>query len=337
MQQPPSMQQQQQLQNSFQQQQQSNNTSTRQGFPFGPPPNSTSQLTLSACVDLGQGAAAAANNPSTSLQSGLAQPSTGGVAAQRYAPDNSAATAFAESCQQQRFMDRRSESIKAQQLAVAAASIASSMRGSSEQKKPQRQQQMQQQDMQLQQQQPQKVCVDTARGDGRTTLMLRNLPQPFSRADLLRLLDSQGLAGRYNFVYLPFDFDTLTNLTHAFVNLCSPADATLAWKTLFGFSDWAKVDVYPSCLASSDIRIAIAWNDKQQGLPSLIARYRNSPVMHRSVKEECKPIIFSGGVEMPFPAPTEALKMPKFRRKAINGIEFGGGGGSRRIRQHHRN
>lgn len=55
----------------------------------------------------------------------------------------------------------------------------------------------------------------------------------------------------------------------------------------------------------------VAWNDKQQGLPALVERYRNSPVMHASVPEECKPVIISDGRRAPFPAPTQKVKAPK--------------------------
>merc|ERR1712045_867190 len=59
----------------------------------------------------------------------------------------------------------------------------------------------------------------------RTSVMLRNLPSGFTCRQLLNLLDSLGFLGRYDFVYQPVNFETMTCLSHAFVNLVSPADA----------------------------------------------------------------------------------------------------------------
>lgn len=137
---------------------------------------------------------------------------------------------------------------------------------------------------------------------GKTTVMLRNLPEGFSRDALLQLLDSEGFNGRYDFAYLPVDFDTLQGLRHAFVNMVSPAEAAQIRSHLEGFTKWDRL---------SDSVCSVAWNDRQQGLPSLVDRYRNSPVMHETVPDECKPIILASGRRAPFPPPTQKIKAPK--------------------------
>jgi len=136
----------------------------------------------------------------------------------------------------------------------------------------------------------------------RTTVMLRNLPDGFTREGLLHLLDSEGFAGKYDFAYLPVDFDTLTGLNHAFVNLVSPAEAERLREHLEGFSGWA---------VQSDNVCSVAWNDRQQGLPALVERYRNSPVMHETVPDACKPVIILSGRRAQFPPPTQKIKAPK--------------------------
>jgi len=149
------------------------------------------------------------------------------------------------------------------------------------------------------------VAVKNAPGplDGpRTTVMLRNLPDGFTRDALLHLLDSEGFSGKYDFAYLPVDFDTLSGLNHAFVNLISPAEAERLREHLEGFSGWA---------AKSDNLCAVAWNDRQQGLPALVERYRNSPVMHETVPDECKPVIILSGRRAQFPPPSQKIKAPK--------------------------
>jgi len=115
-------------------------------------------------------------------------------------------------------------------------------------------------------------------------------------------LDAQGFAGRYDFAYLPFSFETMTSLTHAFVNMVGPADADRLRDHLEGFSSWG---------TPSDSVCSVVWNDKSQGLSELVERYRNSPVMHEGIPEECKPVIFRNGKTVKFPAPTQKIKAPK--------------------------
>merc|ERR1719183_2274407 len=71
-----------------------------------------------------------------------------------------------------------------------------------------------------------------------TTVMLRNLPNRYTRAMLLELLDEEGFAGRYNFVYLPIDFKTHCGLGYAFVDLHEPEVAEQLRQHFEGFSRW---------------------------------------------------------------------------------------------------
>ena len=47
-----------------------------------------------------------------------------------------------------------------------------------------------------------------------------------------------------------------------------------------------------------------------RGLEAHVERYRNSPVMHRSVPDQYKPVIFKDGVRKPFPRATKKVKAP---------------------------
>jgi len=149
------------------------------------------------------------------------------------------------------------------------------------------------------------VPIRTRLTHQRTSMMLRNLPSGYTVRMLLDLLDSRGFAGCYDFAYLPVNFETMTCLSHAFVNMVSPFDAERLREQLEGFSDWA---------LPSDSVCQVVWNDKHQGLAALVERYRNSPVMHPEMPEECKPILLSGGRRMQFPPPTQRVKSPKMRR-----------------------
>lgn len=63
----------------------------------------------------------------------------------------------------------------------------------------------------------------------------------------------------------------------------------------------------------SDKIAQVCWSDPLQGLKAHIERYRNSPMMHESVDAKFKPMMFSNGARVPFPAPTKKLKPPRMR------------------------
>ncbi|CAJ1439291.1 unnamed protein product [Effrenium voratum] len=135
----------------------------------------------------------------------------------------------------------------------------------------------------------------------RTTVMLRNVPNNYTREMLLTLLDEQGLAGCYDFVYLPCDFYRAANLGYAFVNMVDGTAVDAVWKALDGFSEWS--------MPTSKV-CQVGWSGPHQGFKAHIDRYRNSPVMHKSVPDEYKPVIFKDGQRKAFPRPTKKVKAP---------------------------
>lgn len=145
---------------------------------------------------------------------------------------------------------------------------------------------------------------DAFSSDELTTVMLRNLPNNYSRTMLLQLIDKEGFAGQYDFIYLPMDFKLHASLGYAFVNLVSPEVATRFFKTFEGFHRW----VVPSQKVCS-----VNWSHPYQGLDAHIERYRNSPVMHDDVPDEYKPSVFQNGQRVPFQPPTKKLKFPRMR------------------------
>jgi len=136
----------------------------------------------------------------------------------------------------------------------------------------------------------------------RTTLMLRNLPSSFTQAKLVERLNSAGLVSRYDFVYLPVDFQNGAGLGYAFVNMLSCADAKVAIDRLNGFTNWGDRACHKV--------LEICWSDPHQGLDMLIDRYRNSRVMHRSVPEEYKPLLLKNGEKVSFPTSTKRVRSP---------------------------
>ena len=140
--------------------------------------------------------------------------------------------------------------------------------------------------------------------EARTTVMLRNLPNNYTRAMVMKMLNVEGFAGKYDFLYLPIDFATGACLGYAFVNLVSPDFAPGFWQTFDGFSKW----VLPSKKVCG-----VTWSGPHQGLEAHVERYRNSPVMHPSVPERYRPVILRGGRSVPFPEPTKLPSAPRAR------------------------
>jgi len=138
-----------------------------------------------------------------------------------------------------------------------------------------------------------------------TTVMMRNIPNNYTRALLLQLLD-ESFYGTYDLVYLPIDFKTGVGLGYAFINFLNPQFAEEFGTQFQDFTGWALL---------SEKVCEVSWSDMLQGLDDHIERYRNSPVMHESVPDDFKPALFRNGVRIPFPGPTRTLRAPRPRSR----------------------
>lgn len=134
-----------------------------------------------------------------------------------------------------------------------------------------------------------------------TTIMLRNLPNNYTRDMLLSMLDSKGFKGKYDFIYLPIDFTSQAGLGYAFINVLTPNLVQDFWRTFDGFSDW---------LIPTNKVCQVDWSVPLQGLQAHLDRYRNSPVMHSTLPDEFKPMLFVNGQRVTFPPPTKLIKLP---------------------------
>lgn len=146
--------------------------------------------------------------------------------------------------------------------------------------------------------------LDQDEAGTRTTVMLRNMPNDYTRSMLIELIDGEGFAGSYDFVYLPVDFNTMSGLGYAFVNLTTPVEAGRFWQHFEAFARWA---------IPSEKVCTLNWSSPHQGLESHIERYRNSPVMHEAVPDNCKPMLIINGVRIAFPPATKKVKAPRIR------------------------
>jgi len=139
---------------------------------------------------------------------------------------------------------------------------------------------------------------------GPTSMMMRNIPNNYTRAKVLDLLDKEGFAGTFDFFYLPIDLKKKTGLGYAFINFEHHGIAAAFRQNFEGFSNW---------VATSGKVCQVTFSDRIQGLEAHVERYRNSAIMHPSVPEEFKPMIFQSGVSMPFPPPTKSVPAPQER------------------------
>lgn len=137
----------------------------------------------------------------------------------------------------------------------------------------------------------------------RTTLHVRNLPCYFTRASFVQLIDAQGLAGHYDFVYLPMDFQTRQSIGYAFVNFRTSVAALLFRAAMDGFSRWP---------VRSRKVCSVQWS-QTQGLERNVRLVRNNGLMKKAgIPEEFKPTVFVDGQSAPFPsAPRKLRPEPK--------------------------
>jgi len=139
-----------------------------------------------------------------------------------------------------------------------------------------------------------------------TTLMLRNIPNNYTRVMVLALLDAEGFAGCYDFFYLPIDFHSRASLGYAFVNLVSAYKVLDFWRNFDGFNGW----VVPSRKVCK-----VGWAGPHQGFQAHVDRYKGSPVMHETVPDDFKPVVFKDGIRVDFPAPEKPPRAPRVRQR----------------------
>lgn len=148
-----------------------------------------------------------------------------------------------------------------------------------------------------------------------TTVMLRNLPCGLTRKALVWNLNNKGFARLYDFVYVPFDFETKLCMGFAFVNLASGEQVRHLIEAFDGHSDWS-----PKLSRRTTSKVCRVSICRTQGLAANIERNRNSSVMSDSIPGEFKPALFVGGRQVAFPKPTGALG-PIFERPHYSTVQ----------------
>lgn len=149
-------------------------------------------------------------------------------------------------------------------------------------------------------------CSKQSSSTEATTIILRNMPIECTRDVLLQILKAEGFGKAFDFLHVPVDFQTWQCLGYAILNLASHELALRVQEHFTSFTRWP----FPS-----DKVCEVAWNCPHQGLATHIDRYRNSPLMHFSVSDEYRPVLFKAGVRKAFPAPTTRTRAPRIRHQ----------------------
>jgi hypothetical protein len=121
-----------------------------------------------------------------------------------------------------------------------------------------------------------------AQCNGNTTLMVRNIPNKYTRTQLI--LELQPLAGNeMDFLYLPVDFRSWANLGYCFVNFKSDL-AACQFSKVFTGRTWERFASKKRCeIVAADI----------QGFNELVAHFASSAILKR--EERAQPVVFAEG------------------------------------------
>merc|ERR1711879_476026 len=101
-------------------------------------------------------------------------------------------------------------------------------------------------------------------GEFRTTVQIRNLPNNYSKRQVLALIDKMGFKGSYDFFYLPYDFHRGFSLGYAFVNFISVEKALECFNVFEGFRSWPGSRSKKVC--------TVCWSANLQGYEANVER-----------------------------------------------------------------
>jgi len=122
-----------------------------------------------------------------------------------------------------------------------------------------------------------------------TTLMFRHLPRKYTARDLEAILEQHVTSAAFDFVYVPWDRNSSSNMAYAFVNFVDLPTARMITATMNG-------SIWPNDPRMREMKIIPA---KLQGFEANLMRYYNS--VADPVLSHC-PLIFRKGQQMPFQA-----------------------------------
>ena len=124
--------------------------------------------------------------------------------------------------------------------------------------------------------------------DTRTTVMVRNIPNKYTKQMLLDEVNVNH-DRTYDFFYLPIDFKNRCNVGYAFINFVNP-EHIVRFSEDFQGHRWKNFNSGKVC----DITYA-----RIQGQAAMVTRFQNSSLLEKD--DAYKPLLFRGGERVPFP------------------------------------
>jgi len=117
-----------------------------------------------------------------------------------------------------------------------------------------------------------------------TTLMIRNIPNRYTQRELIIELEALGFTGTFDFLYVPLDKGTMSNVGYAFVNFIDPANAAKCMQAFHGYRFKRHRKVSGKIAAVSIAHI--------QGLEANLAHYKNAAVNTAKMKQR-RPLVMA--------------------------------------------
>lgn len=117
-----------------------------------------------------------------------------------------------------------------------------------------------------------------------TTLMIRNIPNRYIQQELIAELEDLGFAGTFNFLYIPLDKGTMSNVGYAFVNFVTKGWASKCIEAFQGyrFKRHRKTSGKIAAISAAHL----------QGLEANLAHYEKSAVNTAKLKHR-RPVVMA--------------------------------------------
>jgi len=130
---------------------------------------------------------------------------------------------------------------------------------------------------------------------GYTTVMLRNIPNRYTRDMLIERLN-QNYEGQYDFVYLPIDFNSKCNVGYAFINFRTP---TASYKFIQEFHKVKTKHCLPGFSSAKVCEVSYA---RVQGREANMENLRDEKFIEKlNERPEWQPLFYDeSGEEIPF-------------------------------------
>eukprot|EP00929_Paragymnodinium_shiwhaense_P112700 TRINITY_DN80967_c0_g1_i1.p1 TRINITY_DN80967_c0_g1~~TRINITY_DN80967_c0_g1_i1.p1 ORF type:complete len:513 (-),score=85.30 TRINITY_DN80967_c0_g1_i1:89-1627(-) len=117
-----------------------------------------------------------------------------------------------------------------------------------------------------------------------TTLMIRNIPNRYTQRELIMELEDLGFGGQFDFLYIPLDKGTMSNVGYAFVNFTIPGDAARCMQVFqnYRFKRHRKMSGKIAAISVAHV----------QGLEANLAHYENAAVNTAKLKQR-RPVVMA--------------------------------------------